>query len=103
MEHPTWNTLRSYGAVAGLAFAFDMPLILVLVGVVYIAETLSDIIQVVYFKATHGKRIFRMAPLHHHYEMGGWSEKKVVAVFAAVSLVFCVLAFLGVMDRYVSL
>ena len=91
------------GAVCGLAFAFDMPLILVLVGVVYIAETLSDIIQVVYFKATHGKRIFRMAPLHHHFEMGGWSEKKVVAVFAAVSLVFCVLAFLGVMDRYVSL
>ena len=91
------------GAVCGLAFAFDMPLILVLVGVVYIAETLSDIIQVVYFKATHGKRIFRMAPLHHHFEMGGWSEKNVVAVFAAVSLVFCVLAFLGVMDRYVSL
>ena len=91
------------GTVCGLAFAFDMPLILVLVGVVYIAETLSDIIQVVYFKATHGKRIFRMAPLHHHFEMGGWSEKKVVAVFAAVSLVFCVLAFLGVMDRYVSL
>ena len=59
------------GAVCGLAFAFDMPLILVLVGVVYIAETLSDIIQVVYFKATHGKRIFRMAPLHHHFEMGG--------------------------------
>ena len=91
------------GAVCGLAFAFDMPLILILVGVVYIAETLSDIIQVVYFKATHGKRIFRMAPLHHHFEMGGWSEKKVVAVFAAVSLVFCVLAFLGVMDRYVTL
>ena len=91
------------GAVCGLAFAFDMPLILILVGAVYIAETLSDIIQVVYFKATHGKRIFRMAPLHHHFEMGGWSEKKVVAVFAAVSLAFCVLAFMGVMDRYVSL
>ena len=65
-------------------------------------------IQVGWFKYTRkrcgeGRRFFRMAPLHHHFEMGGWSEKKVVAVFAAVSLVFCVLAFLGVMDRYVSL
>lgn len=88
------------GAVCGLAFAFDMPLILVLVGIVYIAETMSDIIQVVYFKLTHGKRIFRMAPLHHHFEMGGWSEKKVVAVFAGVSLLFCALAFLGILGRY---
>ena len=88
------------GAVCGLAFAFDMPLILVLVGIVYIAETLSDIIQVVYFKLTHGKRIFRMAPLHHHFEMGGWSEKKVVAVFAGVSFLFCALAFVGILGRY---
>ena len=87
------------GAVCGLAFAFDMPLILVLVGIVYIAETASDILQVIYFKATHGKRIFKMAPLHHHFEMCGWSEKKVVAVFAAVSLMFCVLAFFGIADR----
>ena len=56
------------GAIAALAFAFDMPLILILVGIIYIAETMSDIIQVSYFKATHGKRIFRMAPLHHHLE-----------------------------------
>ena len=90
------------GAVCGLAFAFDMPLVLILVGIVYIAETLSDIIQVVYFKATHGKRIFKMAPLHHHFEMCGWSEKKVVAVFALVSLIFCALAFVGVMDRYAA-
>ncbi len=88
------------GAVCGLAFATDMPLILVLVGIVYIAETLSDIIQVVYFKLTHGKRIFRMAPLHHHFEMCGWKERKVVAVFAAVSVIFCVIAFLGVKGRY---
>ena len=91
------------GAVVALAFVFDMPLVLIPVGIIYILETLSDIIQVGYFKLTHGKRFFKMAPLHHHFEMGGWSEKKVVAVFAAVSLVFCVLAFLGVMDRYVSL
>ena len=88
------------GAVCGLAFAADMPLILILVGVVYIAETLSDIIQVTYFKATHGKRIFKMAPLHHHFEMCGWNEKKVVAVFTAVSAVFCVLAWFGVAGRY---
>ena len=88
------------GAVCGLAFSFDMPLILIPVGIVYIAETLSDIIQVVYFKATHGKRIFKMAPLHHHFEMCGWSEKKVVAVFALVSLIACVLAFAGILGRY---
>ena len=88
------------GAVAALAFAMDMPLILILVGIIYIVETLSDIIQIVYFKATHGKRIFRMAPLHHHLEMGGWSEKKVVFVFAGISLVFCILAFFGVIGRF---
>ena len=88
------------GAVAALAFAYDMPLVLILVGIVYICETMSDIIQVGYFKLTHGKRIFKMAPLHHHFEMCGWKETKVVGVFAAVSLLFCVLAYLGVMDRF---
>ena len=91
------------GAVCGMAFALDLPLILILVGIIYIAETMSDIIQVVYFKATHGKRIFRMAPLHHHLEMGGWSEKKVVFVFAGISLVFCILAFFGVTGRFPAL
>ena len=88
------------GMVCGLAFAYDMPLILILVGVIYIAETMSDILQVAYFKATHGKRIFRMAPLHHHFEMGGWSEVKVVAVFSFTTLAACALAFLGVFGRY---
>lgn len=88
------------GAVCGLAFAADMPLILIPVGVIYIAETLSDIIQVAYFKLTHGKRIFKMAPLHHHFEMCGWKEKKVVAVFSTVSALFCIIAFLGVVERY---
>lgn len=91
------------GAVCGMAFALDMPLILILVGIIYIIETLSDIIQVTYFKATDGKRIFRMAPLHHHLEMGGWNEKKVVFVFASISLVFCILAFFGVMGRFPAL
>ena len=91
------------GAVCGMAFALDLPLILILVGIIYIIETLSDIIQVTYFKATHGKRIFGMAPLHHHLEMGGWNEKKVVFVFASISLVFCILAFFGVMGRFPAL
>ena len=88
------------GAVCGLAFATDMPLILIPVGIVYIAETLSDIIQVIYFKVTHGKRFFKMAPLHHHFELCGWKENKVVAVFAAVSALGCILAWFGVMSRY---
>ena len=88
------------GAVAALAFAYDMPLVLIPVGIVYICETLSDILQVGYFKLTHGKRIFKMAPLHHHFEMCGWKETKIVAVFTTVSAIFCVLAYLGVMDRF---
>jgi phospho-N-acetylmuramoyl-pentapeptide-transferase len=88
------------GVVCGMAFALDIPLALILVGIIYIAETLSDIIQVVYFKATHGKRIFRMAPLHHHFEMGGWSEEKLFAVFTGITAAACILAFWGVMDRF---
>ena len=88
------------GAVCGLAFALDVPLVLIPVGIIYIAETLSDIIQVGYFKLTHGKRIFRMAPLHHHLEMGGWSEIKLFCVFSLITLVCCALSFWGVMYRY---
>ena len=88
------------GAVAALGFAFDMPLILIPVGIIYIAETMSDIIQVTYFKATHGKRFFKMAPLHHHLELSGWSEAKLVAVFSLVTLAGCVLAYLGVQGRF---
>ena len=86
-------------AVCGLAFALDMPLILILVGIVYIVETLSDILQVTYFKLSHGKRIFRMAPIHHHFEMCGWSEVKIFTVFTAVTVVFCILAWLGIAGR----
>lgn len=88
------------GAVAALAFAMDMPLILVPVGIIYIAETGSVILQVTYFKATHGKRLFKMSPLHHHFELCGWSENKLVAVFSLVTLVCCVLAYLGIQGRY---
>ena len=88
------------GAVCGMAFALDAPLVLVPVGVIYIAETMSDILQVGYFKLTHGKRIFRMAPLHHHLEMGGWSETKLFCIFSGITLALCCLGFLGVMYRY---
>ena len=88
------------GAVAALAFAMDMPLILIPVGIIYIAETGSVILQVGYFKAAHGKRLFKMSPLHHHLELSGWSEMKLVAVFSLITLVCCVLAFLGVQGRY---
>ena len=87
------------GAVAALAFAQDMPLVLIPVGIIYIAETMSDIIQVLYFKATHGKRFFKMAPLHHHMELSGWSENKLVVVFSGITLVCCALAYWGVCGR----
>lgn len=84
------------GAVVGMAFALDMPLVLLLVGLIYIIETLSDILQVGYFKLTHGKRIFKMAPIHHHFEMCGWSEKKIWTVFVLTTVVMCVVAWFGV-------
>lgn len=88
------------GAVAAMAFALDMPLVLVLVGIVYIVETVSDIIQVGYFKATHGKRFFKMAPLHHHLELCGWSEAKLVTVFSLITLAGCALAWLSIQGRF---
>ena len=84
------------GIVCGLAFALDMPLVLILVGIVYIAETLSVILQVGYFKLTHGKRLFKMSPIHHHFEMCGWKEEKIVLVFTGVTAVLCVAAWFAV-------
>ena len=83
------------GAVCAMAFAYDMPLILIPVGLVYIIETLSVIIQVGYFKLTHGKRFFKMAPYHHHLEMSGWSEWKIVIVASAVTAVLCAVSLLA--------
>ena len=88
------------GMVCGLAFALNLPLIIPVVGLIYVVEVLSDIIQVLYFKKTHGKRFFRMAPLHHHLELGGWSETKLFCVFSLITLALCVVSFLGVMNRY---
>ena len=84
------------GIVCGMAFALDMPLVLIFVGFVYIVETLSVILQVGYFKLTHGKRLFKMAPIHHHFEMCGWKEEKIVIVFAAVTAALCMVAWFAV-------
>ena len=84
------------GAVCGLAFALNMPLILLLVGFVYLMETLSVILQVGYFKLTHGKRLFKMSPIHHHFEMCGWKEVKIVLVFAGICAALCVIAWFGI-------
>ena len=84
------------GVVCAMAFALEMPLILILIGFVYVCEAMSDILQVSYFKATHGKRLFKMAPIHHHFEMCGWSEKKIWVVFVSVTVIMCVIAWFGV-------
>lgn len=84
------------GVVCAMAFALDMPLVLILVGFVYIMETLSVILQVTYFKLTHGKRLFKMSPIHHHFEMCGWKEEKIVLSFAAVSAVMCIVAWVSI-------
>ena len=95
------------GAVAALAFAYDMPLILIILGIVYIVETLSVIIQVGYFKISGGKRIFKMAPFHHHLEMGGWlghkwTEKQLFVLVVVVSTVAGLLSFMGISGRCIA-
>ena len=84
------------GAVCGMAFALDMPLILILIGIIYLAETASDIIQVAYFKLTHGKRIFRMTPIHHAFEMRGWKEVKIDFFFSLIAIIGVVLGLMYV-------
>ena len=90
------GSLALGGFVAGCAYMTGMPLFLPIVCFIYVIEVLSVIIQVGYFKISGGKRIFRMAPLHHHFELCGWKETKVVAVFSIVTAVLCLLALLGI-------
>lgn len=89
------GSLALGGFVAAEAYILGIPIFLILVAFIYLAEIISVILQVGYFKITHGKRIFRMAPIHHHFELGGWSEVKVVTVFSLVTFILCVVAFLG--------
>lgn len=88
------GSLALGGLVAGLAYALHLEIYLPIIALIYFAEVLSVIIQVSYFKISHGKRIFRMAPIHHHYELGGWSEAKVVAVFSVVTVLLCAVSMI---------
>ena len=89
------GSLALGGFVASSAFMMQIPLFIAVVGLIYLVEVLSVIIQVTYFKKTGGKRIFKMAPIHHHFELCGWSETRVVAVFAVVTAILCLIAYLG--------
>lgn len=96
-----WNPAKTFmgdtgslflGAmVVTMGFAAKCPLILLPIGIIYVGETMSDVIQIGYFKLTHGKRVFKMAPIHHHFEMCGWKEKKICAIFSIVSAIGCVI------------
>ena len=90
------GSLALGGFVTAVAYLTRFPLFIPIVGFIYFIEVVSVIIQVGYFKKTHGKRIFRMAPIHHHFELGGWSEVKVVAVFTVTTAVLSAIALLGI-------
>lgn len=90
------GSLALGGFVAAAAYMMQMPVFLAIVGFIYVIEVLSDILQVSYFKLTGGKRIFKMAPIHHHFELCGWSETRVVAVFSIVTALLCLVALMGI-------
>lgn len=83
------------GLTVGLAFIINNPVIILLAGFIYIVESASVMMQVVYFKATGGKRLFKMSPIHHHFEKCGWSELKIVGIFSAVTVLMCIVAYFG--------
>ncbi len=84
------------GFVCAIAFALDMPIILIIIGLIYFAEMFSVILQVLYFKATKGKRLFKMSPIHHHFEMSGWSEVKIVVIFSVFTMICGCLSYMAV-------
>ena len=90
------GSLALGGFVAGTAYMLQMPLFIPIVGFVYMAEVLSVILQVGFFKISHGKRLLKMAPLHHHFELCGWSETRIVAVFSVVTALLCLVALAGI-------
>ena len=89
------GSLAIGGFVTGVAYVMQMPIFIAIAGFIYALEVISVIMQVSYFKITHGKRIFRMAPIHHHFEKGGWSETKVVNVFTTITVLLCLLSYAG--------
>ncbi len=90
------GSLALGGFVAASAYMLQMPLFIAIVGFIYLAEVLSVILQVGYFKLTGGKRIFKMAPIHHHFELCGWSETRIVTVFSVVTAILCLVAYMGI-------
>ena len=90
------GSLALGGFVAASAYMLKMPLFILIVALVYLVEVLSVILQVCYFKLTHGKRIFKMAPIHHHFELMGWAETRVVAVFSIVTTILCLIGLMGI-------
>lgn len=89
------GSLALGGFVASTAYMLQMPIFIAIVGLIYLVEVLSVMLQVVYFKATGGKRLFKMAPIHHHFELCGWSETRVVAVFSVVTAILCLVGLLA--------
>ena len=89
------GSLALGGFVVSSAFMLQMPIFILLVGFIYFAETVSVMLQVTYFKKTHGKRLFRMTPIHHHFELGGWSETRIVTVFSTVTAILCLVAYMA--------
>ena len=90
------GSLALGGFVIGTAYMMQMPLFVIIVGLIYLVEVASVMIQVTYFKKTGGKRFFKMAPIHHHFELCGWSETRVVAVFSIVTAILCLIGLMGV-------
>ncbi|HKM00315.1 MAG TPA: phospho-N-acetylmuramoyl-pentapeptide-transferase [Mobilitalea sp.] len=90
------GSLALGGFVAATAYVMRMPLFILLVGFIYLVEIISVILQVGYFKLTKGKRLFKMAPIHHHFELMGWSETRVVAVFSIITTILCLIALMGI-------
>lgn len=90
------GSLALGGFVAGTAYMMQMPLFIIIVGLIYLVEVASVMIQVTYFKKTGGKRFFKMAPIHHHFELSGWPETKVVAIFAITTAVCCLIGLVAI-------
>lgn len=88
------------GFLCAIAYTMNMPILLIPIGIIYIVEMFSVILQVGYFKLTHGKRLFKMSPIHHHFEMSGWSEVKIVLVFSIITAIFGALTFFSVFFTY---
>ena len=90
------GSLALGGFVAGAAYMMNMPLYILIIGIIYAVELVSVVLQVGYFKLTHGKRIFKMTPIHHHFELCGWSETRIVAVFSIITAILCLLVYTGI-------